>query len=809
MYAHQRSNRKFKPTSPINMVKVIIAEKPSVARSIAAVIGATTRRDGYLEGNGYQVTWAYGHLITLCEPREPWSIASLPIIPEKWQTEPVGRFMKGKRQPDSGIMKQLRTISTLFKTASQIICATDSGREGQLIFRYIYEYLSENDNIRTPCKRLWISSLTDKAIKEGMAHLLPDSHFNHLSDAAKGRAQADWLVGMNATRSLTLTIQARNAGSEVYSIGRVQTPTLCMVCKRYFENRDFISSPYYILSVQTEKEKKILTAKNPTKFKTREEAQHIITKVTRHKALFVTNVTRKDTSEAPPLLFDLTSLQQAANIKNGLSANETLTAAQSLYEAGYITYPRTGSRYIPDDVYDELPRLLCQLRQYDTYAIHIPSLQSTGLSRRSVDTGKITDHHAILPTGTLPGNNLNKNEQVIYDLVISRLLESISMPCLKSVTNITLISPDCPDYPFYIRGYTITSPGWYIIRRLKDTNEKNEDEEPELPLILQNEQLPLLQVTLLDKKTKAPALLTEAALLSMMESCGKEIENDEEREAIKALGIGTPATRAAIIENLLSRNAIARVKKSLIPTGKGIAIYDNVKDLSLANVSLTGKWEHALQLVEQGKLPIDLFNEQIITFTHQIVRELTGPDIKFCEIPRSGETGTICPKCKKQQLKIYPNRVFCPDDKCNFYFYPIIAGRQLTNQDITALCEKGKTEVLHGFKSKAGKSFSKALEFDEHFKPVFVNEPVQIASDFLCPRCKSALFISPTCLFCKGPECKFVLFRTVSGHLLTDKEIIGLFTYKRTDVITFQGKKGKLFKAYLTLTEDFRIDFVF
>lgn len=792
-------------------MKVIITEKPSVAQSIAAIVGAGIRKDGYLEGNGYQVTWAYGHLVTLCEPHEPWLLDTLPIIPSQWITEPVGKIEKGIRKPDAGVVKQLRVISILFQSASEIIVGMDAGREGENIFRNIYEYLAIHDHIATPYSRLWISSLTDKSIREGLSHLQPGARYNALSDAAKGRSRADWLVGMNATRALTLTAQAKRAGSGVFSIGRVQTPTLCMICKRFIDNRDFLSTPYFILTVSTSKDRKPFTARNPRKFRTKEESLAIVYKIKSRNTLQVSSIVRKDSSEAPPLLYDLTALQKEANTKYGFSADITLGVAQSLYEAKYISYPRTASRYIPEDVFDELPTLLTLLRHYPPYATYALSLYGKPLFRRSVDANKVTDHHALLPTENIPGNTLSKPQQLIYDLIVSRLLESVSAPCLKDVTNITLVSPECPDFPFFAKGYTITSPGWYAVRRLKEAPDKDDDDDDstDLPSLIQNEQLPLLECNLQDKKTKAPALLTEATLLGMMEACGKEIDDEDEREAIKTLGIGTPATRAAIIENLLSKGMILREKKSMLPTPKGLVIYDAVKHLSVANVSLTGKWEYALQQVEAGKLDISRFNEEIIAFTRQIVRELIGSDIQSDKLQVSGSTNCPCPKCKTHKISIHPNRVVCPDAECGFYFHPVVAGRHLTPTEIITLCVKGQTKLLKGFTSKTGKSFDRALKFDDHFKPVFISTKPQLTS-IPCPKCGNHLSFTSARAFCTAAGCEYFLYRTVCEHLLTEAEIANLFRYKRSDLITnFKSKNGLPFKGFLSLTNDFKTKLIY
>jgi DNA topoisomerase-3 len=590
-------------------MKVIIAEKPSVGREIAKVFGATTKHDGYMEGKGYTFTWAFGHLLQLAAPQEygyyGWSVQNLPMLPPKFKLSI--RKVKGKDGmiEDPGVKKQLDIIRKLFDEATEIIVATDAGREGELIFRYIYYYLK----CKKPFKRLWISSQTDAAIKDGFRNLKPGSDYDTLFNSAHCRSQSDWLVGMNATQALSLA--SGNKG--VLSLGRVQTPTLAMICARYLENKNFVPQLYYQVAIQPAKDEQVFKAISEKNYKTRDEAEAILALV--EPTANILSVEAKPRKEPPPLLHDLSSLQQEANKRKGFTADQTLTLLQNLYENKLVTYPRTGSRYIGDDVYAEVPALINKFLEHPEFGKQATILSTAKLNKRSVNAKKVTDHHAILPTGEKP-YQLSPDQQAIYDMVAGRMLEAFHTDCIKEVTKITLTSGS----KFMASGTVIQTPGWRAVFNDKD-EEKKDEENATLPKVIQGEDLPITAKGVLEKQTKPKPLYNEATLLKSLETAGKEIEDEELREAMKESGLGTPATRANIIETLLTRKYILREKKNLVPTETGLAVYDIVKHQQIAQAELTGNWEKRLEQIRTGA-SVSEFQEEIKTYTRTITREL-------------------------------------------------------------------------------------------------------------------------------------------------------------------------------------------
>jgi len=689
----------------------ILAEKRSVATSLAAIVGATKKEDGYLSGNNYLVTWAFGHLIQLAMP-EDYGIKSfvrenLPIIPEAFKLIPR-QVKDGKEyKPDAGALKQLKIIKELFEKSDIIINSCDSAREGQLIFKYIYSYL----NCNKPVDRLWISSLTDKAIKDGLHNLKSDSEYENLYQAAKARSEADFLVGVNSTQSLTVV-----AGNGVYSLGRVQTPTLAMICKRFLENKDFVSTPFWQIKVRTEKSSVSFSAISREKYENKETANEIFQKL-KGNDLKVESVEKKEVNQEPPLLFDLTELQKQANVKYGFSADKTLSIAQKLYEGKLTSYPRTGSRHISNDVFDEIPELIKSLENHPRFGAYAAAMENAVLNIRCVDGSKITDHHALLITGN-NADGITGDEKTVYEMIAGRMLEAFSKKSLKDATTISLSAGETI---FEAKGSVIKQAGW---RAVFNEVEETGEEESALPVIEQGETLPINNCELLEKQTKPKPLHTEATLLGDMETCGKTVIDGAEREAMKESGIGTPATRAAIIETLFAREYIRRDKKSLVPTEKGLLVYETVKDKQIADVAMTGKWENALSQIESGKMPPETFKKAIEVYTRQITNELLNiPKNAFPTVEERERAETvICPKCKKSQLRFFPKVVKCPDENCGFVVFRSIAGKQLTDSQITELVTKGKTGTIKGFKSKAGKSFDAALKLDDNFKVGFLFE---------------------------------------------------------------------------------------
>ena len=681
------------------MTTCIIAEKPSVARDIARIVGATSKQDGYMEGCGYVVTWAMGHLIALAMPEaygfSAYKAEDLPIRPNPFQLV-VRQVRKDKEYvSDPAALKQLKVIRSCFDKADRIIVATDAGREGELIFRYIYQYL----DCRKPFDRLWISSLTDKAIREGLSNLKPGNCYDNLYHSAKARSEADWLVGINASRALSI---ARKGG---YSLGRVQTPTLAMVCRRYIENRDFSSVPYWKLSVHTEKEGLSIKAVGCKDYENEALAQTALATLRSQSQLTVESVTRKVTYTAPPFLYDLTALQKDANKRHGFSADKTLSIAQSLYEKKITTYPRTGSRYISEDVFEEVPALLRKIRET------LP----TPLNRHSVDNAKVTDHHAIIPTGETP-SGLSADERTIYQMVVNRFIEAFS--------------PDSEEERMQVRfthGTNIftwkacrqISLGWKAVQKGKEVEaEMKEDGDEQilssLPSLTEEEVLPLVSAEITAHKTKPKPLYTEATLLSAMENAGKEVEDAESKKAMAECGIGTPATRANIIETLILRDYIRRDKKVIIPTEKGLAVYEIVKDKKIANAEMTGSWELALAAIEAGKMPSDKFSQGINSYVGTICEELLSLSSEQKSYPVYR-----CPKCGQQSVGIYAKVAKCRHETCGFHVFREVCGILLSEDNIRDLIGSGRTPILKGLTSKAGKKFNAQLVLGEDYATSF------------------------------------------------------------------------------------------
>ena len=679
------------------MTTCIIAEKPSVARDIAHIVGATSKQDGYMEGCGYVVTWAMGHLIALAMPEtygfSAYKAEDLPIRPNPFRL--IVRQVRRDKEfvSDPSVLKQLKVIRSCFDKADRIIVATDAGREGELIFRYIYQYL----DCRKPFDRLWISSLTDKAIREGLSNLKPGSHYDNLYHSAKARSEADWLVGINASRALSI---ARMGG---YSLGRVQTPILAMVCRRYIENRDFSSVPYWKLSALIEKEGVSLKTVGKEDYESEASAQTALATLRSQSQLKVESVARKVTHTAPPLLYDLTALQKDANRRHGFSADKTLSIAQSLYEKKITTYPRTGSRYISEDVFEEIPTLLRKTG--------IPL--SNPLNRHSVDNAKITDHHAIIPTGETP-SGLSTDETTIYQMVVNRFVEAFS-PNSEEERMLVRFT-DCTN-TFTWKACRQISLGWKAVQKelVTDAEKKeteNDDELvlPSLPDLTEGEVLSLVSAEITEHKTKPKPLYTEATLLSAMENAGKEVEDAESKKTMAACGIGTPATRANIIETLILRDYIRRDKKAIIPTEKGLAVYEIVKDKKIANAEMTGAWELALAAIEAGKMPSDKFSQGINSYVGTICEELLSLSSEQKSYPVYR-----CPKCGQQSVGIYAKVAKCRHETCGFHVFRDVCGIHLSEDHIRDLISSGRTPILKGLTSKAGKKFNVRLVLGEDY----------------------------------------------------------------------------------------------
>ena len=683
-------------------MKAIIAEKPSVGMDIARVVGATEKKDGYCIGNGYMVTWALGHLVSLALPGTygytKTAADDLPMIPEPFRL--VARQIKTAKGMVTDITanKQLKTIDEVFSKCDSIIVATDAGREGELIFRWIYDYLGYTK----PFQRLWISSLTDEAIREGMENLRDGSDYDSLYAAADSRAKADWLVGMNASRALAIA-----SGSANNSIGRVQTPTLAMICARFKENRNFVSTPYWQLHITLKQGEAHRQFVHPEEFKDKETAGTAYRKITSVSVATVTKVERKRTFQQAPLLYDLTTLQKDCNIHYDLTSDKTLSIAQALYEKKLISYPRTGSRYIPEDVMAHIPSLLEKVVAMPDFKEYGDTLDFSGLNTRSVDNAKVTDHHALIITGIAP-QELSEAESAVYTLIAGRMLESFSPPCEKESL---VMECTCEGMDFRSRSSVIISPGWRSVFRRKEDRDKDEPEGNEGTAEFdENDAVPVTGHGLAQKKTMPKPLYTEATLLAAMETCGKHITDEQAKEAIGESGIGTPATRAAIITTLVGRDYIARSGKSVVPTEKGMLIYEAVKDMRVADVELTGSWEKALLQIEGHTLDTETFMRSIRDYTGKATDEILRLSLQAMP----GKVFT-CPKCKTGKIILHSKVAKCDHDGCGLLVFRKFLNKELTDQHLEQLLSSGSTKLIKGFKGKKGVPFDAAVAFDEGF----------------------------------------------------------------------------------------------
>ena len=700
-------------------MKTIIAEKPSVAKEIAHIVGADKREESYMQGNGYYVTWAFGHLVQPAMPEtygmKGFHAENLPVIPDPFVLVPRQVKTENGYKPDAGVLAQIKIIGKLFDSSERIIVATDAGREGELIFRYLYAYLG----CRKPFDRLWISSLTDTAIREGLQNLKDGKEYDNLYHAAKARSEADWLVGINGTQALTIA-----AGRGTYSVGRVQTPTLGMVCERYWEHKRFESKPFWQVhfGVVDADSGNILKFTSANRWTDKGTATDIYNKVKDTGSAIITKVATKQKVEKAPLLYDLTTLQKEANSQHGFTAEHTLSIAQKLYEAKFITYPRTSSRYISDDVFATLPKLFKNLENHSEYGEKVKLLPgSEDYSKNSVNAAKVTDHHALLITENA-AIGLFKDEKTVYDMILCRMIEAFSADCIKDITSVSAQVDH--EVEFGISGSIIRQTGWRALP-LKEKNKRqdkdadatdNEVKDQVIPNWQEGLHITFSGCTITEGKTKPKPLHTESTLLAAMETAGKEIEDDTMRQAMKDSGIGTPATRAAIIETLLKREYMVRQQKKLVPTEKGLALHSVVKNMAIANVEMTGKWEAELAKIERGEASADGFTHSIEGYTREITAELLGCDRLFSH----KDSGCQCPKCKHGTMQFFGKVVRCSNKECGMPVFKQVAGKLLTDSDITDLLTKGKTRTLNGFTSKQGKSFSAAIAFDENFNTKFV-----------------------------------------------------------------------------------------
>ena len=619
---------------------VCIAEKPSVARDIAGILGANNRKDGYLEGNGYQVTWTFGHLCGLLEPHEyspdwkAWALSRLPMIPARFGI---------KVMDDKGIQKQFNVIAQLVREADEVVNCGDAGQEGELIQRWVLQ----KAGCKCPVKRLWISSLTEESIREGFASLKPASDYQRLYEAGLSRAIGDWLLGMNATRLYTLKY---GHNRQVLSIGRVQTPTLALIVSRQLEIENFKPEAYWELKTTY---RDTVFAASAGRFPTVAEGQAALARV-KDAPFTVTGITTKKGTESAPRLFDLTSLQVECNKKFAYSADDTLKLIQSLYEKKITTYPRVDTTYLSDDMYPKIPGILKGMKGYET--LTAPLLAGKlPKSKKVFDNKKVTDHHAIIPTG-VPPNGLTDTERNVFDLVVRRFIANFYPECKISTTT---VEGEAGEVPFKVNGKQILDPGWRVVfdKTKGEASQDTPDEERTLPLFTKGESGPH-EPNLAEKWTSPPKPYTEATLLRAMETAGKLVDNDELRDALKENGIGRPSTRAAIIETLFKRNYIRKERKNLIATQTGIELIKTIQEDLLKSAELTGLWEKKLRQVERGEYEARAFIDELKEMVRTIVHNVKCDNRTVEEIMRQSApappadpvVGTPCPLCGKGKL---------------------------------------------------------------------------------------------------------------------------------------------------------------
>lgn len=746
-------------------MKVCIAEKPSVAREIAQVLGARSRKDGYFEGNGYAVTWTFGHFCTLKTPDDytedwkKWRLETLPMIPEKFQIKLIS---------NKGVKKQFGVIKTLLKSASLVINCGDAGQEGELIQRWVLQHAKYKGTVQ----RLWISSLTTQAIRDGFQNLKPASQYDNLFYAGSSRAIGDWLLGMNATRVYTLKY---GGYKQVLSIGRVQTPTLAMLVERYLEIENFKPEPYWELHTIY---REVDFHYEKGRFQKKEDGDKLLAHVT-GKPFVIVDVKKKNGKEYPPYLFDLTSLQVHCNKRFGFSADKTLKLVQSLYEQKVVTYPRVDTTYLPNDIYPKVPGILKQMNQYQQFTQ--PLLGKTiRKSSKVFNDKKVTDHHAIIPTGS--EKSLGIDEQRVYDAIARRFIAAFYPDCL--VANTTVIG-EVDGIKFKATGKEILDQGWRVLYPKKNQNQnqnqnsnakKKKTDEKILPEFKVGEQ-GSHEPTLVEKMTQPPKHYTEATLLRAMETAGKKVDDEELRQLMKANGIGRPSTRANIIETLFRRKYAERKKKLIIATPTGIQLIQTIKNDLLKSAELTGKWEKQLREIEEGSYNAGQFIKDMKTMVGNVIAEVksarsdsriaaTAPPRKSSTTNRKGNskinqkisntagkgkkklTEMTCPKCRKGTL-IKGNTAYgCTNWKtgCNFRLPFVFMEKKLSDTQLKRLVQKGATTALKGFIHNGHKVNGKLIfnkQTQLEFQPASTTptrkpkSTKKTASDkLICPHCK-------------------------------------------------------------------------
>ncbi len=725
-------------------MKVCIAEKPSVAREIANVIGAKSRRDGYFEGNGYQVTWTFGHFCTLYSPEDynqhwkKWDLSKLPMLPERFET----RVMN-----DPGVKKQFKIIKQLFDNADVIINCGDAGQEGELIQRWVIK----EAKYKGPVQRLWISSLTTEAIKNGFQNLKPASDFDNLFYAGSSRAIGDWLLGMNATRLYTLKY---GAYKQVLSIGRVQTPTLAMVVDRYHEIANFKPQPYWELQTIY---RETTFSNSSGRFFDKEEGESLLNQII-GKDLYITEIEKKKGKEYAPKLFDLTGLQVYCNNKFGLRAEETLKIVQRLYEMKVVTYPRVDTTFLPNDMYPKIPAILNGLSAYSSYTNQL--LQNKiRKSTKIFNDNKVTDHHAIIPTGE--SRHLPGEEQKVFDIISRRFIAVFYPDCEVAKTK---VSAEVESVEFVATGKEILKEGWRVLF-VNDNKSPDKDEDKILPVFEKGEHGPH-EPLFSEKETKPPKNYTEASLLRAMETAGKQVDDDELRELMKANGIGRPSTRASIIETLFKRKYTRRVKKQVLPTEMGIQLIGTIQNDLLKSAELTGQWEKQLKEIEGGGFSARQFIFNMKKMVNELVYEVKTergkpkmvetvahkqksiPTVKAKNLTNKSKNiiGLDCPKCRTGKLLKGKTAFGCSRWKegCNFKLPFTYLDKKISENQLLRLIEKKSTLNLKGFLLN-GEKVEGVLQLNSDFEVKFerknLNKNKEAETQPICPKCKKGLIV--------------------------------------------------------------------
>lgn len=680
-------------------MKLCIAEKPSVARDIAKVLGADTPKQGYFEGNGYWVTWTFGHLCTLKEPHDygphlkSWNLIFLPIIPDPFGIKLIS---------NPGVEKQFKIIEKLVADCEEVINCGDAGQEGEVIQRWVLH----KAKCKKPIKRLWISSLTEAAIKEGFNNLKPSKDYQNLYLAGNARAIGDWLLGINATRLFTRKF---GGNKSVLSIGRVQTPTLAMLVQRQKEMDAFNTEDYWELKT---KYRDVVFNAAIDRLKTKEKAEKGLEYLKQHPFEII-SFEIKEGKEKNPRLFDLTALQVEANKKFGFSAEHTLKYIQNLYEKKHTTYPRVDTTYLSESLHPQIPAVLQSMNLYKEFTAPLLA-QPIPKSKAVFDDSKVTDHHAIIPTEIAPSSNLSREEKLIYDLVAKRFISVFYPEC--KISN-TLVEGQVGTIPFKTTGRQILEPGWrevYIKDKKEDTEKKEKDEEQTIPEFKVGEKGPHKPL-IHQGKTSPPKPYTEATLLRAMETAGKQVDDEELREMMKNNGIGRPSTRANIIETLFRRKYIERKKKNIFATSTGVELIDTIQDELLKSPELTGEWESKLRKIERGEYDASQFKEELIEMVTNLTRSVINEKAKVISFqeeiqpkqkkeatPRKNVAivweETDCPKCKENKLMKGKTAIGCSNYKgCGFKIPFLLFGKKLTEKQIHDLITKGKSSKLKGF----------------------------------------------------------------------------------------------------------------